>query len=278
MSFFKNFYQIFKESKIAVVYLIWVVISFTFLEVYYNHLSLLNAIISLLVMLTWFLLSFILIYYPMKKVSVSQNEAKSPNELSPYLILFVLFVYEIIEDIFVYNNVSIFYTDAFISKILYHLCIIAIVLLLGRLVLKIKREPSEYSFKYVYVILPVAIVGSTLDVILRGGFHDFRFGLIGNILRVIVAFMIAFYEEFFYRGIVFKSLKRIFKNPMDAIIISGIIFGLTHVSILSKEPIIYQIIDRSCETAVSGMVFAYIYYKTKSLMPGTTYHAIKNLF
>ena len=75
-------------------------------------------------------------------------------------------------------------------------------------------------------------------------------------------------EEMIFR----KSLKKCFKSPYLFIVASGLIFGLLHV-LTSKN--IYEFLY-IIPYGLFGSVFAYIYYKTKTIFSTISIHMIHN--
>lgn len=73
-----------------------------------------------------------------------------------------------------------------------------------------------------------------------------------------------FFEELLFRGIVFRNSERI--GQLFAIVLTGISFGLWHVN---SAQFFY--------TAVSGMVLALVFLKTRSIIPCILFHLINNL-
>jgi membrane protease YdiL (CAAX protease family) len=87
-----------------------------------------------------------------------------------------------------------------------------------------------------------------------------------------IAFSItpAFCEEFFFRGLLQRSLltKR---GPVFAIVVSSLAFGIFHT--LSGSVAAF---DRLIPTTVMGLLLGYLTYKSNSIWPGVTLHAIHN--
>ncbi len=79
-------------------------------------------------------------------------------------------------------------------------------------------------------------------------------------------FMIPFYEEFIFRGLLFNKLAE-WKGIRKAVIFSGVIFAFTHG------------LDKGLIFILSGGVFyyGYIYHKTKSLYAPIFIHFMNNL-
>lgn len=71
-------------------------------------------------------------------------------------------------------------------------------------------------------------------------------------------------EELLFRGAITKILLEKY-SPVKAILISGLIFGIFHIN-----PV--QVVG----AIIMGVVFAWIYYKTKSLVPCILIHILNN--
>lgn len=87
-------------------------------------------------------------------------------------------------------------------------------------------------------------------------------------VAIISCFFAPFIEELIFR----KSLSKCFSNTLLFIICSGLIFGLLHV-ITSKNMIEFLYI---IPYGLFGSIFAYIYYKTKTIFSTITIHMIHN--
>ncbi|AZR74662.1 hypothetical protein BBF96_15545 [Anoxybacter fermentans] len=265
---FKKLIWLIRENKAVWFYLLLVVIGFPFLQIYYYQKSIFSAMLLLVIYLFSMLIMLALIYFPTAKISVEEKKIAA-YKLSPYLTLFLLLLYQIMVR-FIIRNFSFMYRKL-VLKIIWVIGLNLLVILYGHIVLKIKFKDLGFGWRHIYIIVPLCLVG-TLDVVFKG-FKDFSDGVL---LVIFHKFIAAFYEEILYRGYLFTTLRRIFKKPVNAIVISGILFGFSHVSVLSNEPILKQILIR-IETCFFGMIFSFIYYKTKSLIPSTVYHAVINL-
>lgn len=71
-------------------------------------------------------------------------------------------------------------------------------------------------------------------------------------------------EEMLFRGAVTRELLKHYK-PMNAILISGLIFGLFHINPAQVFP-----------AMLIGFVLAWLYWRTKSIVPGIIIHIINN--
>lgn len=71
-------------------------------------------------------------------------------------------------------------------------------------------------------------------------------------------------EEMLFRGAITRELLKHYK-PMNAILISGLIFGLFHINPAQVLP-----------AMLIGFVLAWLYWRTKSIVPGIVIHIINN--
>ena len=86
------------------------------------------------------------------------------------------------------------------------------------------------------------------------------------LIVLVMALMPAVGEEIFFRGFLYGGLKHKY-NVKWAILISAIIFGAFHMSLVKLIP-----------TAMLGACFAYIVYKSGSIYIGMTLHFVNNAF
>lgn len=73
------------------------------------------------------------------------------------------------------------------------------------------------------------------------------------------------YEEMIYRGLIFTGLLYFFRKAWPAILVSGLIFGLSH-----HQYVLWMRLG----VGVTGMVFGYLYYRTGNLLAPWTAHQI----
>jgi membrane protease YdiL (CAAX protease family) len=71
-------------------------------------------------------------------------------------------------------------------------------------------------------------------------------------------------EEVFFRGFLYPAMRRRL-SAAPAIVINGILFGLIHMSVARLVPL-----------AVLGMIMAWLFEKTRSLVAPATLHALHN--
>jgi len=103
---------------------------------------------------------------------------------------------------------------------------------------------------------------------LTGGSHGLGFAVIA-VLTVVGA---PFFEELFFRGLLLRSLARLFGNfgrwvgPALAIVITGVLFGLAHAESLQLLGL-----------ATFGIILSFISYRTGRLGMNMVSHATFNL-
>lgn len=96
-------------------------------------------------------------------------------------------------------------------------------------------------------------MGDTFDVLQSGWLGIACISVLGPVL-----------EEMLFRGAVTKVLLRKY-SPAKAILFSALIFGVFHIN-----PV--QVVGAT----LSGVLFAWLYYKTGSLVPGILIHILNN--
>lgn len=85
----------------------------------------------------------------------------------------------------------------------------------------------------------------------------------------------AFFEELFFRGVLQGKLERAL-GQNRAWILSGILFGLAHLSVNLFGPLwsgsVVAAVFLFMKQVISGWIFGLIYMKTRSLLPGMVVH------
>lgn len=94
---------------------------------------------------------------------------------------------------------------------------------------------------------------NTFDVLQSGWLGIICISILGPIL-----------EELLFRGAITKVLLQKY-TPVKAIILSALIFGIFHINPA-------QVVGAT----ISGLLFAWLYYKTGSLIPGILIHILNN--
>lgn len=175
--------------------------------------------------------------------------------------------------------------DSFLSNLLCEL-ILGLLALLSVFLLK-----KTYILKFkIRGITEGLSVGAVFLIISGLGIISFIFNHEAVIVSfkdfiffVINMFLIGFSEEVLFRGIIQNEIQEYIgcdsvKSVYKAIIISGIFFGMLHVSnVLSGVAIISSLIQAVCVIPI-GILFGVIYYKSsKNLWVCIFIHAINDL-
>lgn len=86
-----------------------------------------------------------------------------------------------------------------------------------------------------------------------------------NILLVVVAVIAPFSEEVFFRGFLYSAFKKSWGINV-ALFLSSFLFALVHLELYSFIPLM-----------IIGWILAYLFEKTKSLLPAIFLHGVYNL-
>lgn len=131
----------------------------------------------------------------------------------------------------------------------------------------VKSKASAKQFLY---YLPLAVMAS---VNLWGGV-TLRFGVPETVLYVLSMIGVGFLEELIFRGFLFKALCR--ENVKQAVLISGITFGIGHVINLLNGADVVPTLLQICYAAAAGILFALIFHRSGSLLPCILAHSAIN--
>lgn len=100
------------------------------------------------------------------------------------------------------------------------------------------------------------------------------------VLYGIGVFINALPEELFFRGMLLPRLEKLFANPLNALVISAVLFNLIHlpVEINHGETLFRALLDVFSTTYPSGLIWGYLYLRTRSIIPGVLWHAANGNF
>ena len=85
-------------------------------------------------------------------------------------------------------------------------------------------------------------------------------------------------EEFLYRGLFQNSLEQYFKNPLNAIVLASLVFGLMHLPINIKMYGTFVGVAACIgSNAFGGILIGYLYYKTRSIWTIIIFHLISGI-
>ncbi|MDR3644373.1 MAG: CPBP family intramembrane metalloprotease [Clostridia bacterium] len=83
-----------------------------------------------------------------------------------------------------------------------------------------------------------------------------------------------FPEELFIRGFLLPRFETIFKNPINALVITSLIFNSLHIpsAIANGDSASYAILNALTIYFPSGLLWGYLYQRTRSVLPGALFH------
>ena len=198
--------------------------------------------------------------------------------------IFVFLSYFVYQYLFVFimafMNIDYFKLSNFIFNSIY----ILILLFIYRKELKeeakdYKKNYSNYIKKYFEIYLIGIILMGLSNFLLQkitptslSGNEEAVRKLI-KLLPVYMTFSTVIFAPIIEEVIFRKTIKNIFGNNVLFVIISGLLFGLLHVTnFKDMNEIIHSI-----PYIIMGIDFAYIYYKTKNIFTTITFHSFHNL-
>ena len=133
------------------------------------------------------------------------------------------------------------------------------------------------GFRLRYGKLTLALLGITaltglLNVQATALYHDLLPQTL--VLFLIQLFINGLPEELFYRGFLLPRLERVLKNPVNALVLSALLFNASHIpSYLASGTgwwgAILSVFSLICPT---GLLYGYLYQRTRSIIPGVLLH------
>lgn len=137
---------------------------------------------------------------------------------------------------------------------------------------------TEIGFKHIEKgTIPIILYFLPLAVLEIIGFAvGFNFNIKYLFAAIFCTAAVGFAEEIYFRGIIFKILET--KGTKKAIIISSVIFGVMHAANIVGGADIFYTCLQIVFAFVLGIVFAEIFYFTKSLIPVIILHFLHDCF
>jgi len=118
------------------------------------------------------------------------------------------------------------------------------------------------SFLYVFLmnsLFSIEAPSSKIEVLVRNR------SLSSNILLVVVTLIAPFSEEVFFRGFLYSAFKKNW-GVNAGLFLSSLLFAAVHLELYSFIPLM-----------IIGWILAYMFEKTKSLVPAIFLHGVYNL-
>lgn len=130
-------------------------------------------------------------------------------------------------------------------------------------------KPKVSAGRFLYYI-PLIIL-SSVDVWYGVELH---FSVTEAVLYVISTLFVGFLEELIFRGFLYKAISK--DSETQAIIITGLTFGIGHIVNLFNGRATLSTILQMCYAIALGILFAVIFYKSKSIIPCIISHSVIN--
>lgn len=99
------------------------------------------------------------------------------------------------------------------------------------------------------------------------------------ILRTLLLFFIQLFinglpEELFFRGFLLPRFERILKSPVNALVITSLLFNAFHAAMLiaNGNSILIAVLNVLNVGFPSGLLWGYLYQRTRSIVPGMLFH------
>ncbi|MCG0275200.1 MAG: CPBP family intramembrane metalloprotease [Thermosediminibacteraceae bacterium] len=140
---------------------------------------------------------------------------------------------------------------------------------------------KEMGFRVVNLKLTFTLLGLSVPLGIYAGvfkFFDYKLLLYRTIEYVFGTFINGLPEELFFRGFLLSRLEAVLKNSLNALVISAIVFSLTHIPsmvITYNNNILYALFRSfSLFHGLAGLILGYLYLRTRSIVPVMLWHAI----
>lgn len=134
-----------------------------------------------------------------------------------------------------------------------------------------KRMGFVFSSLPLILVLLVIIVllGIPNKILLNQSFYTVLSAYVASIFGNAIS------EELLFRGYLLPRLEAVLKSPINAVVISAILFNVMHVpSYLAQGVSLYKIILYCLSMSYpTGLLWGYLYLKTRSVVPGIVLHA-----
>lgn len=139
---------------------------------------------------------------------------------------------------------------------------------------------ADMGFARPHWKLTAALVGVTtiLGLVTGVTLHAPPIEVLG--LYGIGIFVNALPEELFFRGLLLPRLERFFANPLNALIVSALLFNAIHVPIMMSNgaTLLMAVLKIFSIGYPSGLIWGYLYLRTRSILPGVFWHAANGNF
>lgn len=129
-------------------------------------------------------------------------------------------------------------------------------------------------WKLTGMLFGITVIFGFLTGLLPGDniFHAFTIFFVG-------IFINALPEELIFRGMLLPRIEYLFQNPINALVVSAIIFNMLHIpiQIANGNPVWMAILRTLSIGYPSGLIWGYLYLRTRSILPGVIWHGANGI-
>lgn len=93
-------------------------------------------------------------------------------------------------------------------------------------------------------------------------------------------FINALPEDVFFRALLLPRLERFFANPLNALVVSALLFNAIHIPIMMSNgaTLLMAVLEIFSIGYPSGLSWGYLCLRTRSILPGLFWHAANGNF
>ena len=186
------------------------------------------------------------------------------NDLVKPLLLWLLLTVAYAVALFAFGDFEL-------MSLLYHVGLVAgaVYFVRSRAGLGFKRGNIRYGI----VLCTVFLAGLVARTLLYGGFKGFD--LKWDITSFTLVFFAPVTEEIFWRGVILQKMVAGKMDALGAVLANGGLFALMHVprALFLNERVFYLV-----ATFLFGVLFAGVFYLSKSVYYSTVVHSLTNIF
>ncbi len=163
------------------------------------------------------------------------------------------------------------FRDFELMSLLYHIGLVVIAVYFARSYAELGFKRG--NFRYGFLLCTVFLMGLVFRTFLYGGFTKFDLKL--DLATFTLVFLAPLTEEIFWRGIILQKMLTYKIGVFGAIFANGGLFALMHIPrvMFLNESVFYFV-----STFLFGVLFAGIFYLSKSVYYSTVAHSLTNIF
>ncbi len=161
--------------------------------------------------------------------------------------------------------------DFELMSLLYHIGLLALAVYFARSYVELGFQRGNVRYGVLLCVGFLAVL--VVRTFLYGGFTKFNLGL--DVASFTLVFFAPLTEEIFWRGVILQKMLTYKTDAFWSILANGGLFALMHVprALFLNESTFYLL-----STFLFGVIFAGIFYLSKSVYYSTITHSLTNLF